>query len=301
MTGNSDYARVARAITYLEAHAAEQPGLAAVAAHVGLSAFHFQRLFHRWAGVTPKDFLQTLTLQRAKRLLADSRSVFDASLEVGLSGPSRLHDLFVNLETMTPGEFRRGAAGVRIAWGIHPTPFGEALVAATERGVCGFSFLGHGGGRGPRGEAVASLRARWPRAELRVDTAATAPFAAEVSARMRGEPGQPLALLLRGSPLQIRVWRALLAVPEGKVCTYQGLARMAGVPGAARAVGTALATNPVGYLIPCHRVVRASGAVGDYQWEATRKRALLAVEATRLAVPSGRVGVRPQARSTRQL
>ena len=279
MTGNSDYARVARAITYLEARVAEQPTLGEVAEHVGLSEFHFQRLFHRWAGVTPKDFLQMLTLNRAKRLLARSHSVLETTLEVGLSSPGRLHDLFLGLETMTPGEYKRGAPGVEIGWGIHPTPFGEALIATTPRGVCGFSFLDRGEGRRDRAEALASLRARWPEARLHEDATATGAVAVEVSARMHGAPGQPLSLLLKGSPLQTKVWQALLAVPEGKVCTYKGLARLAGMRGAARAAGTALATNPVGYLIPCHRVVRASGAVGDYQWGTTRKKALLTVEA----------------------
>jgi AraC family transcriptional regulator of adaptative response/methylated-DNA-[protein]-cysteine methyltransferase len=282
MSGSSDFARIARAIAYLEAHAAEQPSLARIAAHLGLSEFHFQRLFHRWAGVSPKSFLQLLTLNHAKRLLAGSASVLEASLEAGLSGPGRLHDLFVGLDAMTPGEFKAQAATLEIGWGVHPTPYGPALIATTARGVCGFSFLG-GEGAGSRALAVAELHARWPGAALRQDPARTAAVAAEVSSRMAGKPaGTPLALLLAGTPFQTQVWRALLAIPEGHVCSYGQLARLAGYPGASRAVGAALGANPIGYLIPCHRVVRASGAVGDYRWGAARKRVLLATEALRI-------------------
>lgn len=279
-SGSSDYARIARAIAYLEAHATEQPGLAEIAAHLGLSEFHFQRLFHRWAGVSPKSFLQLLTLNHAKRLLAGSASVLEASIEAGLSGPGRLHDLFVGLDAMTPGEFKARAATLEIGWGVHPTPYGPALIAKTARGVCGFSFLA----TPPEGEdeALAELRARWPGATLRHDPAGAATVAAEVSARMAGQPaGKPLALLLAGTPFQTQVWRALLAIPEGMVCSYGQLAQLAGYPGASRAVGAALGANPVGYLIPCHRVVRASGAAGDYRWGTIRKRVLLATEHTR--------------------
>jgi len=275
--GSSDYSRVAEAIDYLEAHAADQPSLAAVAGQVGLSAFHFQRLFKRWAGVSPKDFLGCLTLQRAKGLLGDSRSLLDASLELGLSGPSRLHDLFLKVEAMTPGEFKRGGGGLAIRWGSHDTPFGEALFAVTDRGLCGLSFLGEA----PLETEVERLRARWPEADLREDPTRTAPLAAEVASRMRGGPRQPLSLVLRGSPFQVKLWEALLAIPEGAATSYQGLARLIDAPGASRAVGTALGLNPIGYLIPCHRVIRASGAVGDYRWGRIRKQALLGVEGAR--------------------
>jgi AraC family transcriptional regulator of adaptative response/methylated-DNA-[protein]-cysteine methyltransferase len=278
-SGSSDFARIARAIVYLEAHAAEQPGLARVAAHLGLSEFHFQRLFHRWAGVSPKSFLQLLTLNHAKRLLAGSASVLEASIEAGLSGPGRLHDLFVGLDAMTPGEFKAQAATLEIGWGVHPTPYGSALIATTARGVCGFSFLAD---EASDARALAELHARWPGATLRHDLARTAAVAAEVSARMAGQPaGKPLALLLAGTPFQTQVWRALLAIPEGMVCSYGQLARLAGYPGASRAVGAALGANPIGYLIPCHRVVRASGAAGDYRWGTARKRVLLATEQVR--------------------
>ena len=275
--GNSDYSRVAQAIEYLEAHATDQPGLVEVAAHVGLSEFHFQRLFHRWAGVTPKDFLQCLTLTRAKALLLDSRSLLETSLELGLSGPSRLHDLFLNVEAMTPGTFKRGGGGLTIHWGVHETPFGEALLAVTPRGLCGLSFLGDG----PREDALRGLRRRWPEAELAEAPDRTGPIAREVTARMQGTIGQPLALVLKGSPFQVKLWQALLAIPEGRVTSYQGLAGLIQSPGASRAVGTALSMNPIGYLIPCHRVIRATGAIGEYRWGSVRKQALLAMEGAR--------------------
>lgn len=272
-----DYDRIERAIRYLEAHAASQPSLAEVADHLGLSEAHFHRMFHRWAGVTPKDFVQFLTLGRAKQLLAGERSVLDASLEVGLSGSGRLHDLFVSIEALTPGEYKRGGAGVGIAWAIHPTPLGQALFAATERGLCGLTFLG---AEGPE-RALADLRDRWPHAEFQPDAPATMPYAAEVSARMQGGPTRPLALLLKGTPFQLKVWEALLSVPEGRVMSYQGLAAAAGMPSATRAVGTAMGANPIGYLIPCHRVIRAGGEIGEYRWGADRKRVLLAIEGAR--------------------
>jgi AraC family transcriptional regulator, regulatory protein of adaptative response / methylated-DNA-[protein]-cysteine methyltransferase len=273
----SDYSRVEQAIRYLEAHVQEQPGLAEVADQVGLSEFHFQRLFHRWAGVTPKAFLQCLTLARAKALLADSRSLMETSLELGLSGTGRLHDLFLGLEAMTPGEFKRAGEGLTLSWGIHATPFGEALFALAPRGLCGLSFLD--GAR--RAKALAGFQDRWPGARLVEDSRQTEACADEVVARMQGAPSRPLALVLKGSPFQIKVWEGLLAIPEGGVASYQGLAERIGAPKASRAVGTALSLNPIGYLIPCHRVIRASGAVGEYRWGTVRKQALLGVEGAR--------------------
>jgi AraC family transcriptional regulator of adaptative response/methylated-DNA-[protein]-cysteine methyltransferase len=273
----SDYSRVETAIRYLESHAQEQPSLGVLARQVGLSEFHFQRLFRRWAGVTPKDFLQCLTLSHAKALLAQSTSLLETSQELGLSGPGRLHDLFLTLEAMTPGDYKRGGQGQVIHWGIHPTPFGEALLAATERGLCALSFLEEEG----LPKALIELRNRWPQAELQQEPSRTAPMAQEVSGRMRGELSSPLSLLLVGSPFQVQVWKAMLAIPEGRVASYQGLARMAGSPGASRAVGTAAASNPIGYLIPCHRVIRSTGVLGGYHWGGLRKQALLAVEGAR--------------------
>lgn len=274
----SDYSRVEQAIRYLEHHVQDQPDLLALAQQAGLSEFHFQRLFRRWAGVTPKAFLQCLTLGHAKALLAESRSLLDTSLELGLSGTGRLHDLFLNLEAMTPGEYKRAGAGLVIRWGTHATPFGEALFAITGRGLCALSFLE----TDSQGTALAELRTRWPGAVLMEDTLSSEPYALEVASRMLGTPRQPLSLLLKGSPFQIKVWQALLAIPDGQVASYQCLAGLVASPKAARAVGSALARNPIGYLIPCHRVIRATGALGDYQWGAARKRALLGVEGARL-------------------
>lgn len=278
----SDYGRVEQAIRYLEAHTHEQPTLSELARQVGLSEFHFQRLFHRWAGVTPKAFLQCLTLNRAKTLLAGLSSLMETSLELGLSGTGRLHDLFLGLEAMTPGEFKRAGEGLTIWWGIHATPFGEALFAITPRGLCGLSFL-----EASRTQAVADFQARWPEARLVEDSRQTEPFADEVVSRMQGAPSRPLALVLKGSPFQTKVWEGLLGIPEGGVASYQDLARAIGTPNASRAVGTALSMNPIGYLIPCHRVIRASGAVGEYRWGALRKQALLGVEGAR-ALEQGR-------------
>jgi AraC family transcriptional regulator, regulatory protein of adaptative response / methylated-DNA-[protein]-cysteine methyltransferase len=274
----SDYSRVEAAIQYLTDHAQEQPTLAEVAAHIGLSEFHFQRLFRQWAGVTPKDFLQSLTLSRAKHLLGESRSLLETSLTLGLSGSSRLHDLFLSLEAMTPGEFKRGGAGLKIHWGVHATPFGEALFAVTDRGLCGLSFVGDA----PRDEAVGQLQSRWPEAELSEVSIRIEPVAREVLSRMQGSAAQPLSLVLKGSPFQIKVWEALLAIPEGQVTSYQSLAQMIGSPSAPRAVGSAVAMNPIAYLIPCHRVIRATGAIGEYHWGNVRKQAILGVEGARM-------------------
>lgn len=272
-----DYARMEQAIHFLASHLEEQPGLGEVARHLGLSEHHFHRLFRRWVGVTPKDFVQQLTLVRARKLLARDATVLEASLAVGLSGGGRLHDLFTGLEAMTPGEFKRGAEGLPLCWGLHGTPLGMALIAVTDRGVCGFSFVEPGS----EAEAIANLHARWPGATLIERPAATRSVADEVSRRMRGDFGQPLSLVLKGTPFQLKVWEALLSIPEGQVMTYQGLAGAAGAPTASRAVGTAMGANPVGYLIPCHRVIRSTGAIGEYRWGASRKQLLLALEAAR--------------------
>lgn len=274
---STDYDRIAEAIHYIDTHVQDQPSLADVAGHLGLSEFHFQRLFHRWAGVTPKDFLRYLTLRRAKPLLVQSNSLLEASLAVGLSGSGRLHDLFASIEAMTPGEYKQGARGLTIGWGLHPTPLGLGLFAATSRGLCGLSFVEADG----LAAAVEALAARWPEARLVEDPAATEAAAREVSARMQGQQPGPLSLVLKGTPFQLKVWEALLTLPEGQVTTYSGLAAAAGAPGASRAVGTAMGNNPIGYLIPCHRVIRASGALGEYRWGEIRKKALLALEGAR--------------------
>lgn len=277
----SDYAKVEKALRYLEQRTAEQPSLAEVAEQVGLSEFHFQRLFQRWAGVSPKRFLQYLTLQEAKRLLQDSRSVLEASLEVGLSSPSRLHDLFLSLERMTPGDYKAQAAGLRVGWGVAETPFGPALFAALDRGLCGMDFLLDDGADG----ALDRLRARWPGARLESMPAMARQHAEALAARLEGHPS-PLGLVLKGTPFQLQTWEALLRIPPGRTVSYGDLAALSGAPGASRAIGTAVSRNPIAVFIPCHRVIQATGAFGDYHWGSVRKQALLAFEGTRLEARS---------------
>ncbi len=269
----SDYARIAKAIDYLVSRSQEAPSLAQVAAHVGLSPFHFQRLFRRWVGVSPKRFLQAQELLEAKALLSRKRSVLSASLDAGLSGPSRLHDLFLTFEAMTPGEFK--AKDFEIAYGVHATPLGKAVFAATPRGLCGLEFLERDA------DALERLRHRWPNARLVHRPRDTTPFAGELARRLRGDLKRPLALVLRGTPLQLKVWEALLRIPPGAVTTYGAIAKALGAPEATRAVGSAVGANPIGVLIPCHRVIQSSGAVGGYRWGEARKRALLSAEAAR--------------------
>jgi AraC family transcriptional regulator of adaptative response/methylated-DNA-[protein]-cysteine methyltransferase len=265
-----DYVRVAAAIRFVAAHHGAQPDLATVAAHVGLSPYHFQRLFLRWAGVSPKQFLGYLTATHAKRLLG-AASVLDTALAVGLSGPGRLHDLFVGLEGMTPGEYRRHGAELVLRHAVVATAFGPALALVTERGVAGLRFLAADDGDG-RGALAAAAR-EWPASRLVADRQAVTGTLGAL-----GTPAAP-ALLLKGTRFRLKVWEALLALPEGRVCSYADLAARAGRPSAARAVGAAVGDNPVAVLIPCHRVLRADGGVGGYRWGETRKRALLAREA----------------------
>lgn len=269
-----DFRRVERAIRFLEAHAEEQPDLKRVAQEVGMSEYHFQRLFRRWAGVSPKRFLQFLTAERAAAHLRANATALETAYRVGLSGTGRLHDLMVSVEAATPGELRSGGEGLEIAWGVHPTPFGPCLLATTPRGICELVFL-----EGPPEPAAEALRARWPAAKVREDAASTRglverAFAGEDDAR-------PLTLLLRGTNFQLQVWRALLTIPSGQTATYGELARAIGAPAAARAVGGAIGDNRIAYLIPCHRVIRATGAFGGYRWGVGRKRAMLALEASR--------------------
>ena len=245
---STDYDRIEQALRFLEEHFAEQPDLATVAGHVGLSLFHFQRLFKRWAGVTPKQFLQSVTAAHARQLLAESRSVLETSYEVGLSGPGRLHDLLVTLEAVTPGEYKRGGAGLDIGYGFHPTPFGYCLLAVTGRGICGLHFV-----EGDEEAALARLRGDYPRAALHRADAETGPFATEIFAAP--PPGRRFHLYLRGTNFQIQVWRALLDLPTGTLAGYQDIARRIGRPTASRAVAGAIGRNPVGFLIPCHRVI----------------------------------------------
>lgn len=266
-----DYARIERAIEYLDTHRREQPSLDDVAQAIGLSAFHAQRLFQRWAGVSPKRFLQFLTAADAFALLREERPVLATAYDLGLSGPSRLHDLMVAVEAMSPGDVRNAGAGVTIRWGVHDTPFGDALFGVTPRGLAHLAFV-HAG----TDAAHADLRARWPRAAIVEDTSATASVTAQVFAAANGTG--PLALHLRGTNFQLKVWDALLRVPPGRLTTYAELANAIGAPRAHRAVGAAVGRNPIAFLVPCHRVIRGTGAFGGYHWGESRKRAILARE-----------------------
>jgi AraC family transcriptional regulator, regulatory protein of adaptative response / methylated-DNA-[protein]-cysteine methyltransferase len=272
------YAVVARAIAAIAAAAPEQVPLAHLAREAGLSEAHFQRVFSRWAGVSPKRFAQYLALDTARRLLAERRSVLDAAWEAGFSGAGRLHDLFVTWEAMTPGAYARAGEGLAIAWTRLATPFGPAVAMATGRGLCGLGFTGGG----DEAAVLADLARRWPRARLDEDAAAVAPHADRLFER-----GGRARLHLFGGPFQLKVWEALLHVPPGQVTTYSDLAVAIGSPRAARAVGTAVGQNPVAWLVPCHRVLRREGGLGGYHWGLGVKRAMLACEAGR--VEAGRV------------
>ena len=276
---DSDFARIATAIQFLDDHVREQPTLERVASAVHLSPFHFQRIFRRWAGITPKRFLEYLTVEYAKRALDESASVLDAALDVGLSSPARLHDHFVAVEAMSPGEYKAAASGLVIRYGIHGSPFGAALVAVTDRGICGLSFVDGASQR----EALEALRQAWPGATLVEDPRATEKMAKQIFARDRSA-SEPVPLFVRGTNFQVSVWKALLSVPFGRVCSYEQIAQAIGNPRAVRAVGTALARNPIAFLIPCHRVIRASGVLGEYRWKPQRKRAIIAWEAARASV-----------------
>jgi len=281
-----NFSRIEKAIRFLAENADRQPSLDTVAAHVGLSPFHFQKLFKRWAGVSPKRFLQYLTVVDAKLLLRDSASVLDTAYEVGLSGPGRLHDLFVSVEAVTPGEFKAFGRNLELRYGFFPTPFGECLAAMTERGICSLEFVEKQGRR----KAEDHLRQAWKEAALIEDRRACQAAIAMIFGPAPGQLPAPIKILLRGTNFQLKVWEALLCIREGAVVSYASLADLVGHPGSSRAVGNAVAHNPLAYLIPCHRVLRATGEMGGYRWGLPRKRAMLAMEmARRTCSPSGTV------------
>ena len=273
---SSHYHRIERALHRLAECTGDAPDLDALAAEVGLSPSHFQRVFTAWAGVSPKRFAQYLTLERARACLHNSASVLDAAYASGLSGPGRLHDLFVAHEAVTPGEYRRRGAGLTITYGAVHTPFGEALALTTARGLCGFTFVGPDG----PDAALADMVARWPAARFVEDAAAVERVARPIFAERR-EPGATLNLALHGTPWQLKVWEALLRIPPGALVSYESVATAVGAPNAARAVGTAVGDNPIGYVIPCHRVIRKTGAINAYRWGRARKLALIGWEAAR--------------------
>ena len=268
---SDDYLRIEQAILYLENHYKDQPSLEDVAANIGLSEYHFQRLFTRWAGVSPKRFLQFVTKENAKGLLDRSENLLDTTHQTGLSSLGRLHDLFVNTEAVSPGEYKSRGAGVTIRYGIHPTPFGKCLIATTDRGICHLGFVQTG-----EGDAIDNLVADWKQATMIEDHKSTSSLVEPIFDL--GYRGKPLSVHLRGTNFQLKVWEALLQIPTGAVTTYEGIASRIGKPNAMRAVGTAIGHNPIAVLIPCHRVIRKVGEFGNYRYGALRKKALLARE-----------------------
>jgi len=281
MATRSDYAVVEKALRFLEENHLRQPSLEELSQTVGLSPFHLQRTFTRWAGVSPKRFLQFLTVEHAKNLLLESEPILAAAFESGLSGPARLHDLFITTEGVTPGEYKSRGLTVEIAYGVHSTPFGPALLGKTSRGLCHLSFL-PSSTPDSAFDAVSTLREHWPRARVLEAPDKTEEMARRIfSLDPYSTPKRPLALLLRGTNFQIKVWNALLRVPPGAVITYGRLASELGAPKSARAVGSAVSRNPIAYLIPCHRVIRGMGLFGEYRWDPLRKKAILAWEASK--------------------
>ena len=268
---SDDYLCIEQAILYLENHYKDQPSLEDVAKNIGLSEYHFQRLFTRWAGVSPKRFLQFLTKENAKGLLDRSENLLDTTHQTGLSSLGRLHDLFVNTEGVSPGEYKSRGTGVIIRYGLHLTPFGKCLIATTDRGICHLGFV-----QTSEGDAIDNLVANWKQAEMIEDYKSTAPLVEPIFDL--GYRGKSLNVHLRGTNFQLKVWEALLQIPAGAVTTYEGIASKIGKPKATRAVGTAIGHNPIAVLIPCHRVIRKVGEFGNYRYGVLRKKALLARE-----------------------
>ena len=283
---SEDYLRIERAITFLEKHFDEQPSLKAMAESAGLSEFHFQRIFTRWVGISPKRFMQYLTKERAKQLLSESENLLAVTFATGLSSPGRLHDLFVSCEAVTPGEYKHRGEGLHIVYGFHPSPFGECLLALTERGICSLAFvLGNG-----RAGTLAAFKKEWAGAQLSEDPQATQPFVSRIFQIFQGQESTPVRLYLQGTNFQIKVWEALLRIPSGYVVSYEDIAVQVGMPRAARAVGNAIARNPIPVLIPCHRVIHKDGDFGNYSMGTARKKALLGWEAAKIDLRPQPVG-----------
>lgn len=292
-----DYALVCKAIRFISEASREQPGIEAMADAVRLTPAELTALFRRWAGLTPKAFLQAVTLDHARRLLDDGLPLLDAAFEAGLSGPSRLHDLFVTHEAISPGEYKSGGEGLVIRYGFHASPFGIALVMANERGLCGLAFADAGTdaltGLDPaapqaakslapeigRIAALTDMKSRWPRAQIVEDSVFTQPYALRIFQSERWSPDQPLRVFMIGTDFEVRVWETLLGIPMGRAVTYGSVAQTIDKPNAARAVGAAVGRNPISFVVPCHRVVGKSGALTGYHWGLTRKRAMLGWEA----------------------
>jgi AraC family transcriptional regulator, regulatory protein of adaptative response / methylated-DNA-[protein]-cysteine methyltransferase len=270
-----DYSVVRRAVAYISDQWRAQPEIEAIAHAAGVTPDELHHLFRRWAGLTPKAFLQALTLDHARRLLRDSASVLDAAYEVGLSGPGRLHDLFVTHEAMSPGQWKAGGEGLTLAYGFHPSPFGTALVIATGHGLAGLAFADPG----EESRALDDMRGRWPRAQFREDTAGTAAMARRIFEPKLWQRDHPLRVVMIGTDFEVRVWETLLKVPMGRATTYSDIAAHVRAPKAARAVGAAVGKNPISFVVPCHRVIGKSGDLTGYHWGLTRKRAMLGWEA----------------------
>ena len=276
-----DYAHIRRAIAFLSATWTEQPSLERLAAHLDLSPAHCQKLFKRWCGLSPKEFVQAITVNHARSLLQGSASVFDTALEVGLSGGGRLHDLFVSHEAMTPGDYKRRGEGLDMTYGFHASPFGEALLIATDRGLAGLAFVDEDKGQ-TRQEALADMMQRWPKAHYAEASQKTASHARQIFGSEWSRE-QPIRLVMIGTDFDVRVWEALLKIPMGRAVSYTDIARHIGSPAASRAVGSAVGRNPISFVVPCHRVLRGDGSLGGYHWGLTRKRALIGWETGRLA------------------
>ena len=277
---SEDYERIEKSIKFLEDNFSAQPGLKEIAAHIGLSEFHFQRLFSRWVGISPKRFLQFLTKEYAKHLLEESANLLDVTYESGLSSPGRLHDLFVNCEAVTPGEYKNKGEGLTIRYGFYPSPFGECLLATTERGICGFFFVKNRDRKDP----LTELRYFWQEADIVEDPGVSQDLIDRIFNPAFVGTDAPLHLILNGTNFQIKVWEALIKIPFGTVVSYEDVAIQAGVPGATRAVGSAVGKNPISFIIPCHRVIRKTADFGNYGGGKARKKAILGWEAAHLGM-----------------
>ncbi len=273
-----DFERIEKAIQFVENNFDQQPELDEIARYIGVSEYHFQKLFKRWVGISPKRFLQYITKEHAKQLLRKSESLLEVAYKSGLSGSGRLHDLFISCEAMTPGEYRERGAGIRIDYGYHATLFGDCLMATTERGICGFYFIHQGN----QDHYFNVLRQTWPQADLIKNPARTESIIDAIFNPEGWNTENPFRLFVHGTNFQIKVWEALLRIPEGMVMAYEDIAAQIGSPKAVRAVGSAVARNPISYLIPCHRVIRKLGEFGNYQGGPARKKAILAWESARI-------------------
>jgi AraC family transcriptional regulator of adaptative response/methylated-DNA-[protein]-cysteine methyltransferase len=277
-----DYSRIEQAIIFIEKNFKKQPTLKEIAESVYLSEYHFNRLFKRWAGISPKKFLEFLTIEYAKDLLNKSKSLLDVTYESGLSSTGRLHDLFTNIEAVTPGEFKNKGAGLKISYGIHSTPFGKCILAVTDKGICGLEFIS----QNYYEKTIKRLKNKWKEADLIENTELTQNFVNKVFLFNSKDKTEQLNLFLKGTNFQIKVWSALLKIPYGFIVSYEDIANFIGEPTASRAVGNAVAQNPIAYIIPCHRVIKKVGIIGNYRWGSARKKAILGFETANKDFPS---------------